>query len=397
MNNVLKIIEIMQEILPKKIVEEMTDKSKGEERVKKFTVLRHINTLMYAHLREKSGLREIASGITASEELQEYTGTISYSQISRVNASREVELFGKTFEAVCGKLMSMTPLGKIPGEYGVLKAVDSTLVKLCLSIYPWAKYRDTIGGVKIHTLYDILNGCPESVILTDGLTHDKTQMTKFINTPGVTYLFDRAYLDYGEFDRYCNEGIYFVSRLKKNAIITVLDERPLSDNGNILSEKTVILGGYSTKMSNSLILIEVVDLSSGESFDIVTNRADLTAKQIADIYRLRWEIETFFKWIKQHLKIKKFYGTSFNAILIQIFTALILYCILKIIHIRYCRKFAFLAMVRFIADSLFITVDYLVKCLTPAKTKTKPKRLRRNPLDGYKEVLLEYGIVDSFI
>lgn len=397
MDNILTIIEIMQEILPKKLLEALSKETETENKVKKYTSLRHLNTMMYAHLGEKSGLRAIALGIKANEQLQEYTGRISYSQISRANAKREVELFSKTFEAVSSKLTNITQSGKIPEEYGILKAVDSTLVRLCLSMYPWAKYRNSTGGVKIHTLYDIMNNCPESIILSDGLTHDKTKMANFITEPGMTYLFDRAYLDYGEFDRYCNEGIFFVLRLKKNAIITVLEEYPVRETDNIISEKIVILGGYGTKMSNSLRLVELIDSSKNEPFYIATNRNDLTAQQIADIYRLRWQIETFFKWIKQHLKIKKFYGTSFNAILIQIYAALILYCILKIIYIRYCRNFIFLDMVRLIADGLFNTINYLIESLTPTKPSTKPKRKHTHPLDGYKEVIIQYNIVDIFI
>jgi hypothetical protein len=336
-------------------------------------------------------------GILSNEDLQQYTGTISYSQISRVNASRDVELFSSTFKAVSGKLIGMSGFGEIPKEYGILKAVDSTLVRLCLSMYPWAKYRSSTGGIKIHTLYDIMSSCPESIIVTEGLTHDKTKMADLINQPGVTYLFDRAYLDHKEFDRYCDEGILFISRLKKNAVFEVIESRPVKEGSNVLEDITVILGGDRARMKNPVRLIKVVDSSNGEEFYIVSNRFDLTAEEIAEIYRLRWQIELFFKWIKQNLKIKHFYGKSLNAILIQIYTALILYCILKIIHLRHCRKFGFLAMVRLLANSLFITLDYLIKCLTPTKPSTKPKRNPSQPLDGYREVLIEYEIVDNFI
>ena len=129
-------------------------------------------------------------------------------------------------------------------------------------------------------------------------------------------------------------------------------------------------------------------------FIIVTNRFDLSAEEISDIYRLRWSIETFFKWIKQHLVIKKFYSTSFNGILIQIYTALILYCLLKLIHILYCKKFDFLKMVRLISDGLFNTLEYLIQCLTP--TKPPPIQKRFNWKKEYLALLAEYNLTDDF-
>ena len=396
MSNRTTIFETMQGLLPIELLEKLTKETKSEHGNEKFTVLRQLNTLLYAHLTEKTGLRAIESGILADQKLQKYTGTISFSQISRVNSNRETELFRRAFEEVFVKLNQQNGLRNIPLNYGKLRALDSTAVQLCLKLFPWATYRTNTGAVKIHTLYDIVSGCPEGIVLTKGLVHDKTKMSDFVVEPGATYVFDRAYLDHEEFDRCCDNGIFFVTRLKKNAVFEVLKENPVREKSPILSDKTVILGSANARMTNKVRLIQVIDSSNGEVFYIATNRFDLTAEEIADIYRLRWSIETFFKWIKQHLVIKKFYSTSFNGILIQIYCALILYCLLKLIHILHCAKFNFLKMYRLIANGLFNTLDYLIQCLTPTRPPPERKRIRGDWKDDYREVLEYYDLADEF-
>ena len=396
MSNCSTIIETMQEMLPIEILEKLAEESGVGHGNEKFTVNRQLNTMLYAQLREKTGLRAIEAGLKAEPRLQEYTGTISFSQISRVNASRETELFRAVFDEVFAKLKQQQGLTQIPLNYGILKVLDSTAVQLCLRLFPWAKYRDKTGAVKIHTLYDLTSACPENILLTEGVIHDSQKMSDFITKPGVTYLFDRAYLNHKEFDRYCNDGIFFVTRLKKNAIFKTEKVNPVKEDSVVLSDKTVILGSHNARMVNPTRLVEVIDSSNSEVFYIVTNRFDLTAEEISDIYRLRWSIETFFKWIKQHLTIKKFYSTSFNGILVQIYTALILYCLLKLIHILYCRKFDFLKMVRLIADGLFNTLQYLIQCLTPTKPPPERTQKRFNWKKAYKAILAEYELTDDF-
>ncbi|HOV27770.1 MAG TPA: IS4 family transposase [Pseudobacteroides sp.] len=190
------------------------------------------------------------------------------------------------FEATLAKLKKHHGVRIIPGSWGVLKALDSTIVRLSVTLFPWADYRDKTAAVKVHTLYDVLLGCPENIVMTEGIIHDKEKLKTFVTEPGITYLFDRAYIDYKEYDRYCKEGIFFISRLKKNAIINILNENFIPKGSTVLSDKEVILGCQSTQMQHSVRIIQVVDSSNGELFHIVTNRFDLTAEEIAQIYRL---------------------------------------------------------------------------------------------------------------
>jgi hypothetical protein len=319
-------------------------------------------------------LRAIDSGIKADEKLQQYTGTISFSQISRVNGERKSGLFKSVFDEVFLRLSKEDSGRELPAGWGRLKILDSTLVRLSLSMFSWAKYQKTTAGLKIHTEYDLLLDCPDKIVVSEGIVHDKKKMDEFVTKSGVTYIFDRAYLDYELYDSYCEKGIFFVTRLKSNAVFEVVEERKVRDGGKVLADKTVILGGGDKRMNHKLRIIQVVDSSNGELFYILTNRFDLTAEEIAEIYRLRWSIEIFFKWIKQHLKIKHFYGQNLNAVLIQIYSALILYCLLKIIHLMHCKKFNFLDMVRLIADNPWNTIASLIQLLTPSKTSAGRKR-----------------------
>jgi len=359
MNDCTTVFETLKDFLPMNLMERAIDETGTDHGTKKFTALRQLNTMLYAQLTGKESLRDIISGINADKKLQQYTGTISYSQLSRKNSDREPEVFKMIFEATLAKLKKHHGIRIIPGSWGTLKILDSTLIRLCISLFPWADYRDTKAAVKAHVLYDVLLGYPENVVVTEGIIHDKEKMASFITKPGSTYIYDRGYNDYREYDRCCEEGIFFITRLKKNAVIEVISENAVFKGSPVLCDKEVILGGFYTKMQHSLRIVEVIDSSTGEPFYIATNRFDLSAEEIAEIYRLRWQIELFFKWIKQHLKIKHFYGTSFNAVLNQIYTALIMFCLLKLMHILVGTNHNFLELVRLIAGGLWNSIAYL--------------------------------------
>jgi len=369
------VFDTLKGFLPMSILEKAIDETGADHGTKKFTVLRQLNTLMYAQLNPKEGLRHIVTDIQADIKLQEHTGTVSYSQLSRKNSERDPAVFQMIFEAVLKKLRRHHGIRIIPGSWGTLKVLDSTLIKICLSLFPWATFRKTKAAVKMHTLYDISGGYPEEIQMTEGIIHDKDKMSTFLKVPGITYLIDRGYLDYREYDRYCKEGIFFITRLKKNAVVETINENAILKDSPVLSDKEVILGGFYTRMQHSLRVIEVIDSSTGEPFFILTNRFDLSPEEVADIYRLRWQIELFFKWIKQHLKIKKFHGTSYNAVLNQLYAALILFLLLKLMHILVGTQHDFLKLARLIARGLWNTVDYLKDSISVVKPPgIKPKR-----------------------
>ena len=204
-----------------------------------------------------------------------------------------------------------------------------------LKYFNWAEYRKNVGAIKIHTLYDLESLCPEKIFMTTGKPHDSKLIKAMGFLPHNTYLMDRAYCKYTEFDAMCEEEIYFVTRMKINATVEVLKENPLPEgDDNILADTIILVGNEvnGKKMKHSLRLVIVYNEKEQSPVYILTNRFDLTASEIADLYTYRWEIEEFFKWIKQHLKVKKFFGDSPNAVLIQILTALIVYVLLLLIQ-----------------------------------------------------------------
>lgn len=392
MNDCTTVFKTLKGLLPMKYFQNIALDTNTDHGTKKLTALRHLCILMYTHLTEKKSLRDITTGINADPNLKDYIGTISYSQLSRKNSDRDPEVFEQMFQTVVSEVARHQGMRDIPSTWGDLKILDATLIRVCLSLFPWAHYRKDVGSVKMHTLIDLVNGCPEKIVLTDGKVHDRDKMDSFVIKPGITYIFDRGYTDYEEYDKLCTENIFFISRLKKNAVMEIVSENQISKDNNVLSDKEVFLGGFYTRMKNSVRIIEVMDASKGEPFFIVTNRFDLSAEEIAKIYRLRWRIELFFKWIKQHLRIKKFFGTSFNAVLNQIYAALILYCVLKLLHIQLGSKHNFLEMVRLIAGGLWNSFLFLKQALKPERSKNPQERF--NWKRTYKSLISQYGVRD---
>ncbi|WP_146812511.1 IS4 family transposase, partial [Aneurinibacillus danicus] len=210
-----------------------------------------------------------------------------------------------------------------------MKISDSSTISLCLTKYKWATFRKTKSGVKIHLRLVFQNEedvVPEKVIVTKAKPSDRTQMDVLIDETDATYVFDRGYVDDEKFDRYCDDGIFFVTRLKKNAVTRTLHSFRLPENSSVLSDEMVLVGTPQKRMDNVLRLIKTVD-TKGNELLILTNRFDLKVEEISDMYRSRWAIELFFKWLKQHTKVKTFYGTSEKAVTNQILIALIYYCL----------------------------------------------------------------------
>ena len=247
MNDFTTVFEALKGLLPMKYFEDIVEYTNADHGAKKLTALRHLCILMYAHLKEKKSLRDITSGISADPNLQEYTGTISYSQLSRKNSDRDPEVFEQMFQAIVSQVVLYQGIRDIPSTWGDIKILDATLIRVCLSLFPWAHYRKAVGAVKMHTLIDLVSDCPEKIVITDGKIHDRDKMDSFVTKPGITYIFDRGYTDYGEYDRLCMDDIFFISRLKKNAVMEVVSENQVSRDSNVLSDKEVFLGGFYTR------------------------------------------------------------------------------------------------------------------------------------------------------
>jgi hypothetical protein len=215
-----------------------------------------------------------------------------------------------------------------------LLSLDSTTISLCLNLFPWATFRRAKGGVKVHVLLDHDDYMPSFALITDARRHDRTVARRFTLKPGSIIAFDRAYNDYTLFSQWTQNGIYFVTRLKKNAAYHIVENRPIPQNRAVLADQIVELTGHNAteKCPHQLCRVVVWDDANNRMIELLTNHLGFGASTIADIYKDRWEIEIFFKTLKQHLKVKTFIGTSENALRIQIWTALIALLLLKYLH-----------------------------------------------------------------
>jgi hypothetical protein len=215
-----------------------------------------------------------------------------------------------------------------------LLSLDSTTISLCLNLFPWAKFRRAKGGVKVHVLLDHDDYMPSFALITEAKRHDRTVARRFNLKPGSIVAFDRAYNDYTLFSQWTDNGIYFVTRLKDNAVYRIIENRSVPQNRNILADQIIQLTGQKAEEKCPHLLRRVVvwDEPNNRMISLLTNHLTFGATTISDIYKDRWEIEIFFKTLKQHLKVKTFIGTSENALRIQIWTALIALLLLKYLH-----------------------------------------------------------------
>lgn len=329
--------------------QEKVDQLQQDKYVKKLTTSAYILLFLHAQLQQRESLREIADD-TLNKDFQKELGftSISASQLSRKNNQVDPSILEGIFLKLVERIQSYSSpqISSIKN----LKVIDSSTISLCLSKFKWAKFRKTKAGVKLHLRLVFMDNetvYPEKVMITTADYNDRTQMEFLIDEKDVMYVFDRGYVDYETFDTYCDQGIFFASRLKKNAVIQTLATFSVPEESIILSDSMVVLGSAQRHMENVLRLIETID-SEGNPIKIITNRFDLEAEEIGEIYRSRWAIETFFKWMKQHAKLTVLYGTSEKAVENQVYLALIKYCLLLLIKLEQKTKHSLLQLSRWL-------------------------------------------------
>ncbi len=316
-------------------LEKQVDTIHQDKYTKKLTTKSYLLLFLHAHLHEKESLRAISDAVL-DEDFQKELGfdAISAAQLSRKNNEVDPSLLARVFVDLVQKIHHHGEGKKRTNR--MLKIIDSSTIPLCLTDYKWARFSQTKAGVKLHLrLVFMENGTtfPEKATITPANVHDRTQLEVLVDEKEAMYVFDRGYVDYEAFDRFCDEGIFFASRLKKNAVIQTIETFPVAEESPIISDSKVVIGNAKNRTKNVFRLIKTVD-TKGNIILIITNRFDLSAEEIGNIYRSRWAIELFFKWLKQHVRIKTFYGTSETAVQNQIYMALIAYCLLVLVQME---------------------------------------------------------------
>ena len=295
---------------------------------RKFTYWSHLGVMLFSQWSARKSLRDLVFSVNRQVRKCYHLGltAVKRSTLADANQQRPAVIFEKTYYKLYERLSA--ELATQPQEAPKIKIIDSTTIDLCASVFPWAKFRTRKGAIKLHT---VLTGMlPQCVLVTDGKTHDRRAVQDLHFEPDDLLIFDRAYLDYAWLYQLHQGGVWFVTRLKINSRFEVIQTQETSVDGPILADQVIRLNSPQglTCYPKLLRRVHYRDPETGKEYVFLTNRLDLPALQVAELYRRRWQIELFFKWIKQNLKIKAFYGTSKNAVLIQIWTALIAYLLL---------------------------------------------------------------------
>jgi len=312
----------------------------AEKAAKGFRCWEQIVCMLFCHLASADSLREICGGLASSMGKLVHLGvkrTPKRSTLSYANTHRPWQLFEKVFYQLLSEADMLAANQRRRFRFkNPLVSIDSTTIDLCLSMFDWARFRRAKGAVKLHLLLNHQGYLPGWALITEGKVHDVKVAQKLDFAPGTVVVMDRAYVDYEMFNRWTNDGIWFVTRAKDNMRYRVVKNRSLPCRGNVLKDQEIILTGYysAKKCQQRLRRIIVWDAENEREVVLLTNHMDFAASTIGRIYKDRWQIELFFKAIKQNLKIKTFVGTSENAVKIQIWTALISILLLKILQMR---------------------------------------------------------------
>lgn len=330
--------------IPRHRFDKIVNELGSDEYCKYFTAWKQFLTVFYSQVTGKDSLREIESGLLANNNKLYHLGleAVAKSTLGDAMNRRDSVIYEEIFKETLKRTMSLAPKHEFRFEMP-LYVFDSTLISLALSVYDWAHYRKKKGGIKLHFQLDQSGLLPCFMVMTDGKCHDmKLARNAFQIEADSMYCFDKGYYDLKWYKHISDSKAYFVTRIKSNAdiVVTGQHKEPNPEKG-IISDETIQFIGYesSKKYPDKLRLIKYFDKETNKFYSFITNNFKLVASTIAEIYRQRWNIETFFKWIKQNLKVKSFLGTSQNAVLTQIWIALIYYILLS--YIKFLSKVKF--------------------------------------------------------
>lgn len=349
-------------IIDRKKFHELVYRHNSERFAKKFNSWEHFVSMLFCQLGQAKSLREICGGLACCMGKLKHIGmktAPNKSTLSYANAHRPWEMFQDLFYVTLDQCKMAAP-GKHKFRFkNKLLSLDSTTITLCLSLFPWAKFRRTKGAVKLHLLLDHDGYMPDYAYISNGKKHDVTIARKLSLSPGSIITMDRAYNDYQLFASWTDNGIYFVTRLKSNADYCVVQDFDIPQNRNILSDQLIRFTGQQAQKQCPHMMRKIVvwDKINEQQLVLLTNHLEFGATTISAIYKDRWQIELFFKALKQNLKVKTFVGTSENALYIQIWTALIAMLIVKYLQFKSKFNWSLSNLVAFLRWNFFTYRD----------------------------------------
>jgi hypothetical protein len=347
------------EHLPKKEFQKCVARHRGDANFRGFSCWDQLLAMAFAQLTYRESLRDIESCLRALQSKlyhMGFRGKVSRSTLADANESHDWRIFADFAQ---GLIATARPLHACD-LMGVdldqsLYALDSTTIDLCLSLFPWAKFRQRKAAVKMHTLLDLHGNIPTFIRVTSGAVHDVNILDEIMPEAGAFYVMDRAYIDFQRLFVFTLSSAFFVVRTKSNVLLERRYSHPVDKSTGVLSDQTVILSSVesATAYPDPLRKVSYFDPERSKRLKFLTNNFTLPARTIADIYRQRWQVELFFKWIKQHLRIKAFYGTSENAVKTQIWIAVSIYVLVAIVRKRLGLEVSLYQILQILSVTLF--------------------------------------------
>jgi len=327
----------LMEFLPMHQFRRCVNKYQGNYRMRSFSCLDQFLCMAFAQLSYRESLRDIESCLRAMQNKLYHMGIrarVSKSTLAYANENRDWRIyadFAQVLIHIARDLYADEDFGVELDE--TVYALDASTIDLCLSLFPWARFRKTKGAVKLHTLLDLRGNIPSFISITEGKVHDVNILDELIPEPGSVYIMDRGYLDFERLYLLHQCMAFFIIRSKRNTQFRRLYSHPIDKTTGLRCDQTVVLTGTRTKnhYPDKIRRVKFFDEQKGRNFSFLSNNFIVPALVITELYRCRWQVELFFKWIKQHLRIKAFYGTSENAVKSQIWIAVSVYVLVAIV------------------------------------------------------------------
>ena len=358
----------VMEHLPLTTFRRCVARHRGEHKVKRFSCFDQYLCMAFAQLTYRESLRDIEACLRAQSSKLYHMGIrsqVARNTLANANATRDWRIYcelAQSLIATARRLYATEPFGLDLKE--TVYALDATTIDLCLSVFPWAPFRATKAAIKLHTLLDLRGNIPSFIFISDGKLHEVNVLDQLIPEPGAFYVMDRGYLDFERLGRYDAAGSFFVIRAKSNLKAQRRYSQPVDRRTGLICDQTVVLTSYYSHKGFDAPLrrIRFKDPESGKTLVFLTNNFVLPALTLTRLYRLRWQIELFFKWIKQHLRIKAFFGTSENAVNTQIWIAVSVYVLVAIVKKRLALSASLYEILQILSRTMFerIPLDQLL-------------------------------------
>ncbi|HWJ20108.1 MAG TPA: IS4 family transposase [Geobacterales bacterium] len=333
----------------------------GDYKIKHFSCLDQFRCLAFAQLTWRESLRDIEACLRAQSAKLYRLGfrspQISRNTMANANAERDWRIYADFAQHLIRMARELYADETLPGLEGIdtVYALDSSTIDLCLSVFPWAPFRTTKAAIKLHTLLDLRGNIPSFIFISDGKMHDVNILDHLAPEAGAFYVMDRGYVDFKRLAKLDGAGSFFVTRAKSNMKAKRRYSRPVDRTTGLICDQTIVLTGFYTRQGfdRPLRRVKFNDPETGKSLVFLTNNFALPALTIARLYKYRWQVELFFKWIKQHLRIKAFFGTSENAVKAQIWSAVCVYLLVAIVKKRLAVKASLYEMLQILSLTLF--------------------------------------------